>query len=96
VPSGAEIDAAEGVEGVEAADRAAPTEGASATASTDAIAEALGAGRIDAEQARAQLIDEALRAQLPAGADPALVEELRAELSALLADDPTLARLLEG
>jgi hypothetical protein len=61
---------------------------------SDAVAQALAAGQIDAEAARAQLIDDALRAQLPAGSDPALVADLRAELEAIFAADPVLARLL--
>lgn len=69
--------------------------GAAARASgTDGIAEALAAGTIDPATARAQLIDEAIAASLPPGSDPALVADLRAEIEAVLAADPTLERLL--
>jgi hypothetical protein len=65
-----------------------------APGSTDAIAEALASGAIDAAEARAQLIEQAVRAQLPAGADPALAAELTAEVAALLEADPLLEALL--
>lgn len=60
-----------------------------------AIGEALAAGAIDAETARVQLIDAMVAAQMPAGADPALWSEIRAEVEALLAGDPTLNDLLQ-
>ena len=60
------------------------------------ITEALAAGAIDAEAARVQLIDAVVAAQMPVGADPALWREIRAEVEALLAGDPTLADLLRA
>lgn len=59
-----------------------------------AIGEALAAGAIDAETARVQLVEVIVAAQMPAGADPALWREIRAEVEALLAGDPTLTDLL--
>jgi len=43
-----------------------------------------------------QLVDAIVAAQMPAGADPALWSEVRAEVEALLAGDPTLADLLRA
>jgi hypothetical protein len=60
-----------------------------------AIAEALRTGRLTPIEARGQLVETIVRAQLPKHADPALVEEVRAEVEDLLGDDPTLAALLE-
>ncbi|MBK7827770.1 hypothetical protein [Nannocystis sp.] len=71
----------------------APVEAAAADP-VASISEALAAGAIDAEAARVQLIDAVVAAQMPAGADPALWREIRAEVEALLAGDPTLADLL--
>ena len=59
-----------------------------------AISEALATGAIDAETARVQLVEAIVAAQMPAGADPALWSEIRAEVEALLAGDPTIADLL--
>ena len=92
--------AARGVDRAEAADEVArpeaidPAAETAPASGTDAIAEALAAGRIDPAAARAQLIDEALAASLPPGSDPALIADLRAEIEAALAADPTLDRLL--
>ena len=69
-------------------------QGVQGASGTQELAGALEAGRIDAEQARAALIEQAIAAHLPADADPALVDELRADLLAALADDPTLHALL--
>lgn len=76
---------------------AAAVEAAGAAAAADpvaAISEALAAGAIDAETARVQLVEAIVAAQMPAGADPALWLEIRAEVEALLAGDPTLTDLL--
>jgi hypothetical protein len=86
--------AATAVEGSEAADAATAADGVAPTSGIDAVAEALATGAIDATEARARLVDEMVRASLPAGSDPALVEEIRAQVEALLAGDPTLERLL--
>lgn len=61
---------------------------------TQAVASALRTGAIDEAQAQAQLIDAIVASQLE-GLDPAMVDEVRAEVEALLADDPTLATLLK-
>ena len=96
------------ISSTEQAEQTAQADGAAATAevgaagvvdgasSTQEVAAALDAGRIDAEQARAALIEQAIAEQLGPGADPALVAELRADLQAALADDPTIAALLRS
>jgi hypothetical protein len=61
---------------------------------TEAIASALASGAIDPETARAQLIDQAVRSQLPHDASPATVAAIRAEVEALLRNDPLLEQLL--
>ena len=60
-----------------------------------AIAEALASGALDPAAARERLILEVAREQLP-DASPEAVAALAAEMSQLLADDPTLADLLAG
>jgi hypothetical protein len=55
---------------------------------------ALAAGEIPTTRARAALIDEVVRAQLPAHAGPELVDRIRQQVNALLENDPTLQRLL--
>lgn len=79
---------------------AAVTEVAAASAITSdpvtAIGEALAAGAIDADSARSQLIDAVVAAQMPAGADPAVWQQVRAEVEALLAGDPALTDLLRA
>lgn len=59
-----------------------------------ALTEALATGAIDAETARGELIATIVRAQAPAGADPAVWQAIEADVRALLADDPILADLL--
>jgi hypothetical protein len=89
--------AAEGTEAIaEAAASTAvePAEGAGAPSGIDAIAQALASGSLDVEQARAALVADAVRAHLPADADPALVSRIRAEVEAMLTDDPVIAELL--
>ncbi len=81
--------AASGIAPVGAADSAASAQ------STAAISQDLATGAIDASEARARLIDEAVRSQLPEGADPALIEQVRSEVAALLASDPILDTLLD-
>jgi hypothetical protein len=88
------IERAEGAEEAAAAGPVSATAHTAATEGTDAIAQALAAGEIDPATARALLLDEAIAASLPPGADPALAAELRAEIEAVLAADPTLQRLL--
>lgn len=60
-----------------------------------AIAEALSTGSVDPAQARDQLVDQVVRSQLPEDASPELIERVRSEVEALLADDPTLGALLD-
>lgn len=59
------------------------------------LAQALSTGAVSVEQARERLINEVVGTQLPADASPELVEQVRAEVEAMLADDPTLAALLD-
>ncbi len=96
-------DAAEGAEASEPVDAAAASgavdPAASLTASgaasgPAAIADALAAGTIDAAQARAALIADAVDAHVPVGASPELVSRIRAEVEAMLASDPVVAELL--
>ena len=96
----APADPAAPVQGPEAA---TPTEAASGvdpaaalgSDTLDALTEALASGAISPVEAKAQLIDQVVASQLPADADPAVIEAVRAQVSDLLADDPTLARLLD-
>lgn len=88
-----------GVEGAAAASATAAVSevGATSAIASDpvaAIGDALAAGAIDAETARVQLIDAVVASQMPAGADPAVWREIRAEVEALLAGDPALTDLL--
>lgn len=94
-------DSVDRVTATESASEAAPV---SATTAVDAPASPLGvdeisaglaAGSLTAAEAQAMLIDRVVTAQLPEGADPALVDAIRAEVAASLADDPILASLLD-
>ncbi|MBC8069072.1 MAG: SurA N-terminal domain-containing protein, partial [Deltaproteobacteria bacterium] len=62
----------------------------------DAVSEAIASGAMDVEAATRELVAQSVASLLGAGADPAAVEEIRAEVEALLAGDPTLAHLLRG
>lgn len=88
-PSPAEIPATDGTEPVRGAAPAdlGPTD-------TEAIASALGRGALDPQSARAQLIDQAVRAQLPPDAAPETIAAIRAEVEAMMAGDPVLEHLL--
>ena len=93
----AATDPADAVAGAAAADAAAPVDPApdvGALGGPDAVAHALATGAIDPAQARAALIDDAVAAHLQVDADPLFVSRIRAEVEALLADDPVLAELL--
>jgi len=93
----AATDPADAVAGAAAAEAAAPVDPApdvGALGGPDAVAHALATGAIDPAQARAALIDDAVAAHLPVDADPLFVSRIRAEVEALLADDPVLAELL--
>ncbi len=59
-----------------------------------AIAEALATGQIDSVAARELLLAEVVAEQLPQSASPESIQRLGAELRELLADDPTIERLL--
>lgn len=61
----------------------------------DEISAGLAAGSITPADAQTLLIDRVVAAQLPDGADPALIEAVRAEVASTLADDPVLAALLD-
>lgn len=84
VPAAAKADEAQGVSAAEAV-VAYTTEG------TAAIAQALASGQIDPVAAQQLLIDQIV-AELPGSA--AELQRVREKIAELLADDPTLARLL--
>jgi hypothetical protein len=89
----------DGAEGAASTDASAAVDGAAAVGGAEvsdpaAIADALASGAIDAQTARAQLIDAAVASQLPADASPALAASVRAEVEAMLAGNPTLEALL--
>ena len=88
------VDAAPALDSAAAVEQAAAPGEVGSVDPLRALTEALAAGAIDAETARVQLIDAMVAAQMPAGADPALWSEIRAEVEALLAGDPTLNDLL--
>ncbi|KIG12431.1 hypothetical protein DB30_01466 [Enhygromyxa salina] len=82
-----------------ALDAAKAVAGASEVAPSEAlegidVAEALSSGRIDAVAAQQLLIDQVLAEQFPADLEPAQLERLRGEITALLANDPALLGLL--
>jgi hypothetical protein len=79
---------------VDAASGTAPTSPTEAIRGDAAIAEALAAGRIDSVAARELLLAEVAAEQLPADASAESIARLTAALRELLADDPSLARLL--
>jgi hypothetical protein len=64
---------------------------AGSTEGTSAIAQALASGQIDAVAAQQLLIDQIV-AELPG--DVAQLQQVKQKIAELLADDPTLARLL--
>lgn len=78
------------VDAASASAAAAPSEAVRGDA---AIAEALAAGRIDSVAAQELLLAEVV-ADLPTRVSPESIARLTAQLRELLADDPTLARLL--
>ncbi len=92
----AEVDpvAASAAAGASAEVEAVAATNLSAADPVRAIGEALAASAIDAEQARCQLIEAVVASQMPPGADPAVWQQIRLEVEALLAGDPTLADLL--
>ena len=88
------VDEAAPLEPAAASDAAAPIDGVARAGEPAAIADALAAGAIDAEAAKAQLIDAVVTAQLPADAPPALFAALRDQVAAMLAQSPLLDDLL--
>lgn len=97
--SGAE--APDAVGATEAVRETGPVQAASAvdapvdTLGVDEISAGLAAGSLTPAEAQSLLIDRVVAAQLPEGADPALVASVRSEVAAALADDPILAELLD-
>ncbi len=85
--------AAEGAEAVEATLAAGSVEAAQATA-VEQVTAGLATGALDVDAATSML--DAVTTALGPGADPALAAELRAEVAALVAEDPTLASLLRA
>ncbi len=61
----------------------------------DEISADLAAGAISPAQAQARLIEQVVASQLPEGADPVTLDAVREEVTALLADDPLIAALLD-
>ena len=88
------VDEAARLEPMAGPDATAPLEGVTRAGEPAAIADALAAGAIDAETAKAQLIDAVVAAQLPADAPPALFVALRDQVAAMLAQSPLLDDLL--
>ncbi|MBK6917175.1 MAG: hypothetical protein IPH07_07230 [Deltaproteobacteria bacterium] len=87
--------AAEGAEAVEATLAAGSVEAAQATA-VEQVTAGLAAGALDVDAATSMLVADAVTTALGPGADPALAAEIRAEVAALVAEDPTLASLLRA
>jgi len=98
----ASVDATAAADGATAVDATAPAEATAAIEGalaagidpTSAIAASLSAGAIDADGALRALVDATASAMLGPTAEPAALDALRAEVTALLAGDPTLATLL--
>lgn len=65
-----------------------------ASAADEAIAAALASGELDAQGALEALVEQTVRAQLPPDAPPETIAQVRADVAALLADDPTVLGLL--
>lgn len=73
-----------------------PTQATTEVSSLDAVSEAIASGAMDVEAATRELVAQSVASLLGPGADPAAVAAIRAEVEAMLADDPTLAHLLRG
>lgn len=86
--------ATQGATGADAVQRAQATEGAQGADAVADITEALAAGEIDAVEAQRRLIESVVAEQLPSDASPELEAAIRAEVEAMLADDPTMRALL--
>lgn len=74
--------------------QAAAAESVAGSLDTDAIASALASGAMDPATARTQLVEHAVRSQVPPGASEETIAAIRAEVEALLAHDPRLEQLL--
>jgi hypothetical protein len=90
VPGAGKADEAQAVVAAEGI-VASTTEATSSIGSASAIAQALASGQIDAVTAQQLLIDQIV-AELPG--DATELQRVRQKIAELLADDPTLARLL--
>lgn len=88
------VDATPALASAAAVEQAAASAEVTAADPLAALTAALATGAIDAETARGELIATIVRAQAPAGADPAVWQAIEADVRALLADDPVLADLL--
>ncbi|MFO0633765.1 MAG: hypothetical protein U0168_13025 [Nannocystaceae bacterium] len=88
--------AAEALDGPEGVGKVAGAEAIAAAHATavESVTSGIGAGTMDVDAATAVLVADAVAAALGPGADPALVESIRAEVEALVTGDPTLANLL--
>ena len=86
--------------GVDEIDAAGPAEKTQAVSGVDGtsfdaqVAAAVRSGRITPAQAQAQIIEQVVGEQLPPNASPEFVEQVRAEVEALLEGDPVLEELL--
>ncbi len=88
-----ELDAAE-ASGPEATAASGGVDGPAALQGDADIALALERGNLSPAEAQRALIEQVVERQLPEGASPAERANMRAELEAVLAGDPTLAHLL--
>ncbi len=93
-PAGA-VEAADGVVDASAVEASAAVDAPDAALGLDEISAGLAAGTLTPAEAQATLIDRIVAAQLPAGAEPAIVDAVRTEVAAALAEDPVLASLLD-
>lgn len=85
--------ASSSVQSMQAIDHSAATQELQTITS---VSDALASGAIDALEAQNQLIDQIVKSQLPASADPQLIQQMTEQVRLLLENDPTLARLLQN
>ena len=78
-----------------AVDPASSTRATAAAGDIEALTSALASGEIDPAQAQQMLIECVVQEQLPADATPEMIEAIRTEVEAMLAEDPTLQALLQ-
>jgi hypothetical protein len=91
VSSAPSADSTEAATGINPAE---PARAPSAVDGVEALSQSLAAGEIDPAQAQRMLIESVVAQQLPEGASAELAEAIRAEVEAMLAEDPTLQALL--